>query len=109
MTNLVEEAKCRECQKWSPAEPAPLVGACSVPGFSRGYAMPEWYGSRRCPAFVLAVGTRAVEQMDALARALLKLPEDVRKLTLARMRREDDSAAQVVRGRMVALFREAQS
>lgn len=103
------DEKCRECEKWSPAEPALLVGDCSVPALVRGYAMPFWYGSRRCPAFVLAVGARAVEQLDALARGLLKLPDDLRKLTLERMRREDDSAAQVVRGRMVELFREAQS
>ncbi len=103
--SVTEIAKCRECEHWSPAGPAPLVGDCNVPAISRGYAMPFWYGARRCPAFVLAVGVRAVEQLDAIARGLLKLPDDVRKLTLDRMRREDDSAAQAVRGRIVALFR----
>jgi hypothetical protein len=109
-----EDAKCRECEKWSPGRG--LVGKCAaasrldVPSVGHGWSEPPtWSGLRRCADFRLAVGLVAVEQTDAVAALLLAEPLAHRRVMLARMSREDAALTECIKLRMVALHREARA
>lgn len=109
-----EEAKCRECEKWSPGRG--LVGSCAAAGRAGVSSVgdgwewaPSWSGTRRCSQFVLAVGLRAVEQTECVAKLLLAEPLEHRRVMLARMSREDAALTECVKLRMVELHREARA
>jgi len=107
-------AKCRECEKWSPGRG--LVGRCAAAGradvssVGHGWTEPStWSGTRPCEGFRLAVGLVAVEQTDAVAALLLAEPLEHRRVMLARMSREDAALTECIKARMVALHREARA
>lgn len=109
-----EDAKCRECELWSPGRG--LVGWCDAPRAPGASAVgagwgepPSWFGTRRCADYRLSVGTRAVDQTDAVAAALLAEPLEHRRVMLARMEREDAALTECVKLRMIALHRAARA